>query len=302
MSWDHSTGADHYTVRIYTEGNYGKTVYPDSLRMTGLAQLMEQTLSRKRASFQRTTTSTHKRGYHRASEKYVCWSRMQAEAGESLEEIVARKECERLAGGGLFLWGVGNAPPVGIKALARMGRQIPVIFSIMKTKARPIDTTPMRTVIWRRYLDSNGFEWPLPEHALVTSRGDSENGAKRAHYALMCWSGTPLQLERGTQFDHHAYRNASKRGAPVGGSQVTALLEPITEPSDQAEYEINLRAFLSESYWARLTDALELSNEKLAALDQYTDMSVDKWVAFVSYLRHSKTDLADRYDQQLRLL
>lgn len=38
----------------------------------------------------------------------VCWSRMQAEAGQSLDAIVRRKELEREANGGLFLWGVGN--------------------------------------------------------------------------------------------------------------------------------------------------------------------------------------------------
>ena len=263
---------------------------------------MEQTLSRKRRSFQQTTTtSTYKHRYERTVGEYICWSRMQAEAGQSLDAIVARKEYERRAGGGLFLWGVGNAPSVGMNALARMGRQIPVIFSIMKTRASVIDTTPTRTVIWRRYFDSNGFERPLPEHALVTSRGDSENGAKKVHYALMCWSDTPLQLEHGTWFDHRAYRNAGKRGAPVGGSQVTALLEPVAEPSDQADYEINLRALLSESYWIRLTDALELSSEKLAALDQCIDMSIGKWIAFVSDLRYGETKFVDRHDPQLCL-
>ena len=36
--------------------------------------------------------------------------RMQAEAGQRLETIIARKEIERQAGEGLFLWGVGSAP------------------------------------------------------------------------------------------------------------------------------------------------------------------------------------------------
>ena len=288
-------------MRIYTEEIHEKNVHRVFYTATGLAQPMEQTLSRKRASFQQTTISARTRDYPCASEKLICWSRMQAEAGESLGAIVARKEQERLAGNGLFLWGVGNAPPVGTKALARMKRQIPVIFSEMKTKARAIDTNPMRTLIWRRYFDSDGFERPLPEHALVTSRGDTENGAKRVHYALMCRSDEPLRLEHGTRFDHRAFRNASRRGAPVGRSQVTALLEPVMEPSDQGEYEANLSAYLSKSYWIRLTDPLVLSTEKIRALDQYTDLSTDKWVTFVSYLCHSQTDPVDQYDQQLRL-
>lgn len=248
-----------------------------------------------------TASSICKRSDDHTVGGYVCWSRMQAEAGQKLEAIVARKECERRAGDGLFLWGVGNAPAMAINTLARMGRQIPVVFSIMKSRAKVIDTIPTRTVIWRRYLDPDGVERSLPRHALVTSRGDSANGAKKVHYALMCWSDAPLQLEYGTGFDHHAYRNASKTGAPVGTSQVTALLTPTGEPSDQAEYEVNLRALLSESYWVRLTDPLELSSEKLAALDRCTDVSADEWVSFASDLRHGDAAFVDRHHVELRL-
>ena len=277
-------------------------IYTNSPETTGLAQLMKQTPGRMQRSSQRTTTSVHKPGFGRTVGEYVCWSRMQAEAGQSLDAIVARKERERRCGEGHFLWGVGNAPPAGMKALARMGREVPVIFSIMKTRPKAIDASPARTVIWRRYVDSDGFEHPLPEHALVLSRGDCDSGAKKVHYALMCWSDTPLHLEHGTWFDHRAYRNVSKKRAPVGKSQVTALLEPVAEPSERADYEINLRALLSESYWIRLTDALELSREKLAALHRFTDVPIDEWTAFVSCLRHGETGPDDRQDAQLRLL
>ena len=158
---------------------------------------MKQPLRKKRKLIRRVESSTFKHDGDRPVGVYVCWTRMQAEAGQSLDAIVARKEYERRAGCGLFFWGVGNAPPVGITALARMGRQIPVIFSIMKTEARANDSRPTRTVIWRRYFDSDGFERPLPRHALVTSRGDNANGAKNVHYALMCWSDAPLRLEHG---------------------------------------------------------------------------------------------------------
>lgn len=233
--------------------------------------------------------------------EYVCWSRMQAEAGQGLETIVARKERERRAGGGLFLWGVGNAPAVAINALARMGLQIPVVFSIMKTRAKPVDVSPTRIVIWRRYIDVEGIERPLPEHTLITSRGDSARGAKKVHYALMCWSDAPLQLQHGTRFDHHAYRNVSRAGAPVAASQVTALLKPVGEPSGQSDYEVNLQAWLSESYWVRLTDPIELSAEKLGALAHCTDVPTAEWVDFVSGLRVSDDKVAKRHDLELRL-
>ena len=38
-----------------------------------------------------------------------CWTRFGGEAGEPIEQILFRKEQERLANGGVFLWGIGNA-------------------------------------------------------------------------------------------------------------------------------------------------------------------------------------------------
>ena len=61
-----------------------------------------------------------------AQPEYLCWTRMQVEAGQALESIIARKEIERRAGGGLFFWGVGNAPSTAINALARLEIAIPL--------------------------------------------------------------------------------------------------------------------------------------------------------------------------------
>ena len=38
-----------------------------------------------------------------------CWTKYGTEAGEDIGAILERKESERLASGGTFLWGVGNA-------------------------------------------------------------------------------------------------------------------------------------------------------------------------------------------------
>ena len=237
---------------------------------------------------------------HAVSE-YVCWSRMQAEAGETLTTILERKEPERLAGKGFFLWGVGNAPAAAIRPLVRLRQQVSVVFSIMKTKAKVVDSSPERIVVWRRYFNAHGVEQPLPEHALVTSRGDSMNGAKKVHYALMCRTDAPLRLEHGYGFDHRAYSNASRAGAPVGTSQVTALLKLTGRPSDKAEYEVNLRAWLTESYWVRLSDPLELSVQKINALARCTEVPVAEWGKFVSELRKGEVDFPNRHDSQLHL-
>jgi hypothetical protein len=64
----------------------------------------------------------------------LCWTRIQAEAGETLPSIVLRKELERSAGDGIFCWGVGNAPALAVTAFARACRDIDVVFSRMKTR------------------------------------------------------------------------------------------------------------------------------------------------------------------------
>jgi hypothetical protein len=222
-------------------------------------------------------------------EEYICWSRMQAEAGQSLEAIVARKEVERQAGNGQFLWGVGNAPSVIIRALARLGQPVRVVFSIMKTRPKAIDAAPARTIAWRRYIDAHGAERLLPPSALVTSRGDSASGAKRVHYALMCRSEEPLIIRRGQPFDPAAFRNAGGAGAPVGPSQVTALLRRVRHDSEALEYESNITAWLTAGYWVRLTDAVELDAPRLALLALAGECEAEEWCELADRIRSGPT-------------
>lgn len=219
------------------------------------------------------------------AEEYVCWSRMQAEAGQVLGAIVERKERERQAGRGSFLWGVGNAPAQIINVLARTGKPVRAVFSMMKSRPKSVDTAPSRIVIWRRYIDAHGVERPLPPHALVTSRGDSASGAKRAHYALMCQSDRPLAIKRGNTFDPAAFRNAGGTGAPVGFSQVTALLRRVQADHAKSDYEENLTAWLADSYWVRLTDPTELDAERLRILTDIVREPLKDWLALVSHIR-----------------
>lgn len=221
----------------------------------------------------------------RITEEYVCWSRMQAEAGQQLEQIIARKELERRAGDGLFFWGVGNAPAVIVKALVRVETPVRVVFSIMKSRPKLVDASPTRTVAWRRYIDAQGVDRPLPAHSLVVSRGDSAGGAKRSHYALMCFSDTPLALHHGDPFDPTAYRNAGSNGAPVGASQVTALLRRVRENASFSPYEANFTARLTRSYWVRLLDPVELDHPKQALLDDLSNRAIVDWCAIVDKIR-----------------
>ncbi|MFB6460850.1 hypothetical protein [Bradyrhizobium tunisiense] len=230
-------------------------------------------------------------------DELVCWSRMQSEAGQSLAQIIERKEHERLAGKGLFFWGVGNAPSASINSLARMLTPVSVIFSIMKGKPKQIDASPSRTLVWRRYIDLFGIERDLPEHVLVTSRGATKSASKKRHYALMCHREMPLEIQRGCSFDASAYRNVSSAGGPVGSSQVTALLRRVSAQSSSSDYEINLTAQLTGSYWVRLSCPTLLTDDKLRLLAG--EKPAENWSSLVAKLRSgSDHDPSDSIQQR----
>ena len=240
--------------------------------------------------------------------RYVCWTRMQAEAGQSLPSIVQRKECERRHGDGHFFWGVGNAPARAINPLARQRTPVPVIFSEMKSKAKPVDTHPAQVLAWRRYLDVDDKEHPLPDHVLVTSKATITRANKlRGYYALMCFTNSPLELsEDGASFNHLSYRNFSEQSAPVGPSQVTALLK-LTDACDDnpptltTSYQADLQAWLTGSYWVRLSDPVILRPEHLSALTHASDLEAEEWFKIVSAIRSSQPFPSDNDDRQSTL-
>ncbi|WP_133866873.1 hypothetical protein [Azorhizobium sp. AG788] len=216
--------------------------------------------------------------------EYVCWSRMQAEAGQLLSDIVRRKELERLAGGGLFCWGVGNAPAAMTAVLAKLNQPVQVIFSTMKSRPKLVDVKPSRIVAWRKFFDQEGILRSLPRHVLVTSRADSAKGPKTRHFALMCYSDRVLGLQNGCAFDPSAFRNAGGTGAPVGASQVTALLRRVSKSREETDYEVNLAAWLTAGYWVRLADPAELSPE-FERINAMKKSSAEDWLEFVDWAR-----------------
>ena len=208
-------------------------------------------------------------GSSRPLSQVVCWSRMQDEAGQELRAIIARKELERRAGRGLFLWGVGNAPGRAPSVLARAGFDVDVIFSVMKSRPKASDLNPSSVIVWRRYIDADAVERPLPDHVLVTSRGNTVSGLKRVHYALMCRSDAALELGDLGPFDPSAYRNFSGTGAPIGASQVTVLLRRVMNEGSASDYTMNMRAKLAESYWVKLTDPVRLCASKRLEMESW---------------------------------
>ena len=225
--------------------------------------------------------------YGRVSEnsqaEIICWSRMQAESGQGLEQIVARKEREREAGEGLFFWGVGNAPSTVTRALAKTETSIPVIFSTMKSRPKKVDTNPSAISVWETYFDYNGIERPLPRHALITSKAYTASGPKKRHYALMCLSKKPLKLSTGVGFDPSAYRNCGANEGKIGPSQVTALVKK-KFPFGTSQYEENLSAQLTGSYWVKLGRPTQLSNKMRDTIEE-GPVNHQRWVDFVSGIR-----------------
>lgn len=230
--------------------------------------------------------------------KTVCWTRMQAEAGQDIGSIIARKEAERRAGDGLFFWGVGNAPSRSIRALASEAADVDVIFSLMKSRPQARDTSPTGIVVWGNYLDSEGVERAIPEHSLVISREQSSSGNKSMHYALVCLCDEELRLRDVGPFDPKAYRNIGDGGGPIGSSQVTALAVRTRDESPVSPYRINLRAKLAGSYWVRLCRPRPLKGGALATLAEVSsragELTTDEWTRAVAGLRGGPAAAVER--------
>jgi len=183
---------------------------------------------------------------------YFCWTRCGAEGGQTIDYIVHRKEQERVANKGLFLWGIGNPLGPSVKELLRRTAAPDVFFSPIKGAARRVDSSPQSVVAWTRAETADGLAWVLPANSLVTSRQDV-TAPKETHYALVCFSKTPLEFRAtGTQIAADKLRNILT-GTPPGASQVTAIVQ-LGGSTDfrQRLYDVLFRAQLVSPYFIRL--------------------------------------------------
>src|SRR5215213_2903772 len=192
----------------------------------------------------------------RALPDAFCWTKFGTEASESVERILLRKEGERLANGGVFLWGIGNAIGPSIVELARHIQRPHVFFSPIKSRPRRRDVTPPAVVAWTSATAADGSHFALPPHSLVTSSYDPAS-PKCCHYALICFTEVPLsdgRLPLTVEFD--SLRNL-RTGRPLGSSQVTAVVRrgPPTARGGR-RYNVALHARLIEPYLVRLTQAV----------------------------------------------
>jgi hypothetical protein len=186
-----------------------------------------------------------------------CWTRFGTEAGETIEEIVGRKERERLDNDGIFFWGIGNSVAPAMSALIEQSDRPEVLFSPIRGRPRAVDCAPAARFAWTAGHDLHGRRFKLPPAARVTS-GGRPGGSARAHYALVCASAAPLSIDSGDEeLDFLALRNLMS-GNPLGASQVTAVVTVLEDqaPSDM-RYRVAMRAELTPPYFVRLTEVTE---------------------------------------------
>lgn len=215
-----------------------------------------------------------------------CWTKMGAEAGQSLDVILRRKELERRSGNGIFAWGIGNS----LGAAPDLARQqspdgeVDVLFTPMKSAAKQIDAAPSQVLLWLGFLDPNGRIADLPHHILVTSRGGSE---KRGHYALICHSTDEIRDYSIEAFDAAYARNLASLN-PIGASQVTSVVRYGGSSGAALEkpYRVAFRAKLSNQGFVRLVRPVVMEGDLLRLYRKVCDSTdVVDWLEGAKMVR-----------------
>src|SRR5260370_42028001 len=101
---------------------------------------------------------------------WFCWTRFGTEAGEAIGHILQRKEEERAANRGVFIWGIGNAVGPSVRELVGREPKPEPPFRPIKSSARPQDELPPAGAPWTSGETLDGHLYYLPEHSLVTRR------------------------------------------------------------------------------------------------------------------------------------
>ena len=181
-----------------------------------------------------------------------CWTRYGTEAGQTIDQILARKERERLQNNGVFFWGIGNAIGEGLKELLQRCSKPEVVFSPIKSPPRRKDCTPDAVAAWFFGKTLDGAPFRLPRDTVVTSRYDVLS-PRSVHYALVCYSEEQLSISKsGDTIELSRLRNV-RSSRPLGASQTTAVVKQ-DQSGDSRDrlYEVTMRAQLVEPYFIRL--------------------------------------------------
>lgn len=215
-----------------------------------------------------------------------CWTRMGAESGQALERILLRKDLERRAGGGLFVWGIGNGLGSGLNRLLAIEPQPQVLFSPIHGPAAAADENPIGVLLWLHYVRNDGTLATLPPASFVTSRDASGKGrVKTSHFALFCHAEEPLAAAELGILHFGDLRNLETK-KPVGFSQVTAVVDRGGSASGDRQYPVLLATRLMHPYAARLATPVPLPPEDFRAIDTIaTSNDESAWINAIAAIK-----------------
>lgn len=232
---------------------------------------------------------------HKLPESFV-WTKVQAEGGQLLTEILARKELERATSGGVFFWGVGNALGDRVRLWVESVARPTVVFSLMKAPPRPEDRDSEEVFAWLSYVDGLGQHHRVPDTVIVTSRAATATRTKHVHYALVCHAEAPLGIsDRGTINLGH-YRNFLSESPRIGGSQVTAVVQFQEQGAPGGEYSVGMLADLRQPYFVRLATPVLLTKREFDAVRELSGVGTTPtvWRENVTRLHDAWTRRSDK--------
>ena len=203
-----------------------------------------------------------------------CWTRYGTEAGETIEQVLERKECERARNGGVFLWGIGNAIGPSMRELLRLERTPEVIFSPIRSSPKREDAQPPTVIAWGAGRDLDGRPCRLPDWTVVTSRGPSGNRPHK-HYALVCYSDTSLAVSTTPPaLSFGGLRNLLS-GSGIGASQVTAVVR-YEHFAFGPQYPAAIKTRLVAPFLLELCDPKVIAGRKTESLSGVSRVSAPK--------------------------
>jgi hypothetical protein len=206
---------------------------------------------------------------------HFVWTRMNAEAGQTLHTILHRKEAERRAGDGIFWWGVGHSLGQHLPEIARRaGGSLPVLFSLMLSTPNKADARPEQTWLWTAWEDWDGHEHEVPKHIVCLHRSNNRR------YALVCRSDISIGLGDHGAFDPHCLAR------PPGPQQVTVLLEgklPQNGDHHPGRYHWGFKAELIKPWIVKLARARLLEDDERNSING--KFGFDNWLQLTKQLR-----------------
>jgi hypothetical protein len=215
------------------------------------------------------------------------FTKVQAYSGQTINQILRRKELERQVGG-TFWWGIGESKGRMIRLLAAGVPQPLVIFSLMPTRPHQRDSNPDGVLLWEEYETATGTTAPLPPHVVLCSGAHDKNGRQRSRYfVLVCENPSGIPHSGGGKIDTRTLRNFGDGGKPLDPRQGTAVVETTTRHDKGAPYPITARATLTAPYAVQLAKPRTLSADERKLLNEVSreGATLDDWMLVAKQLR-----------------